>query len=517
MSAPTTGPPISTRRRACTACQQAKRRCDQRLPRCGRCVQKGLADCHYPSLEATVAAADFNFFADILNGAGSASIAPTTHQQASLDHIPTSLGHTVPPEPANYWQLPPSFYSPSGSPSHLHSVVARDAIQYSNEQFRSYPSRWVAQNGYIPFIHPALYLFPPGGNFMAEGQLPLVLQDCFCACAAYAAKNDDNADLIMSIIESKATALLASLTYSDNSWSLTEQVAALQALVMYQMIRWFDGDIRQRVLADAVEPILASWTTALQARVGGAVFSTSHHPEEVPSNVSPSPPTAFPDPSASPYMSGNPFFASYEQTQQQQQQQQPMAGLHDFSGVSTAAGGSPRVRTPTGSAGTTSPSSRSMTREDLRLAWRRWLLAESIRRVVIASHLVRDVYATARQGSGAGGGGWTGSAGGFEGQRSGSPASGAGGSGLQDMSFTAAARLWSASTPEQWRRAVSETSFAANGGGKWWWVEMMDFTGVLSSSDPGEIDDFAVLVGVVVKGRETMEDWLAHTGRARRM
>ncbi|KAH7376292.1 hypothetical protein B0T11DRAFT_293815 [Plectosphaerella cucumerina] len=523
-------PPISTRRRACTACQQAKRRCDQRLPRCGRCVQKGLGDCHYPSLEATVAAADFNFFTDMLSGAQTPLPAQPPHQQhhhqhhhqtQALDHLPTSIGHAIPSETATYWQqLPPAFYSPSGSPSNLNSIVARDAIQYSNEQFRTYPRRWVAQNGYVPFIHPALYLSPPtlgGHGITPDAQLPLILQDCFCACAAYAAKNDENGDLVMGIVESKATALLASFTFNDNSWPLTEQVAALQALVMYQMIRWFDGDIRQRVLADAIEPVLAAWTSALQARVGSSVFSTSTQPEEGASTVPPSPPSAFPEPSTSPFANANPFFSSYEQQSVPQPAAMP---IPDFSAVGTAPGGSPRVRTPTGSVSTTPNSTRSMTKEDLRLAWRRWLLAESIRRVVIASHLVREVYATARQGGGSSGSNsgptWAPTTGGFDGSRSVSPPGGTGNCPLQDMSFTAAARLWSASTPEQWRRAVSEASYGA-AGPRWWWVERMDFSGVFGSPDPSQVDEFALLVGVVVKGREVVEDWLAQTGRARRV
>lgn len=528
-------PPISTRRRACTACQQAKRRCDQRLPRCGRCVQKGLGDCHYPSLEATVAAADFNFFTDMLSAAQTpvSTVPPLPHhphqtQQAQQTHqtqqtqaieqqLPANIAHAIPSEPATYWQLPPAFYSPTGSPpSNLSSIVARDAIQYSNEQFRTYPRRWVAQNGYVPFIHPALYLSPPpaslGGHVLAsDAQLPLILQDCLCACAAYGAKNDDNADLVMGIVESRATALLSTYTFNDNSWPLTEQVAALQALVMYQMIRWFDGDIRQRVLADSVEPVLAAWTTALQARVGGSVFNTSNQPEEPAAAMPPSPPNAFAEPSTSPFPTANPFFGTYEQHAVPQPTQVPM---HDFG---TAPDGSPRVRTPTGSASTTPNSSRSMSREDLRLAWRRWLLAESIRRVIIASHLVREVYATARQGAGAGGSAWPPATGGFDGTRSVSPSSGTGGScPLQDMSFTAAARLWSAATPEQWRRAVGEASYGA-AGPRWWWVERMDFSGVFGSPDPSQVDEFALLVGVVVKGREVVEDWLAHTGRVRRI
>ncbi|KAM0287686.1 hypothetical protein ACHAQH_000215 [Verticillium albo-atrum] len=474
-------PTTSTRRRACAACQQAKRRCDQRLPRCGRCVQKGLEDCHYPSLEATVAAADFNFFTDMLSGAATP---PIPIEQP----IPAPLPSTTPVlECESTW--PPLFYSPSSSPSS--GAVNRDAVLYCTEQFRSYPKRWVTQNGFAPFVHPALYLSSSTGS--PDSLLPLTLQDAFCACAAYAAKNDDNGDLILSIVESKATALL----YADQStWTLPEQLAALQALVMYQMIRWFDGDIRQRVLADSVEPVLAAWTSALQARVGGGVFHTA---QEDPGSMPPSPPPFQP-----------------QQLSYQHQHQQSLPPVFHCSTPyyapytsSSAAPDTTPTRTPPGS--TTPTAARTLSKEDLRLAWRRWLLAESIRRVVIASHLVREVYANARPGDITS---WNGS-----GSQSGPGSPGPGPSALSDMSFTASARLWGASTPEQWRRAVVEASgqgrVATTFGGaphKWWWVERMDFSGVFGVVGLTSVDEFAVLVAVVVRGREAVEDWITQGG-----
>lgn len=487
----TVPPTTSTRRRACAACQQAKRRCDQRLPRCGRCVLKALDDCHYPSLEATVAAANFNLFADMLN---SAATPPSSIEQP----IPNTLSSaTSTLESDSPW--PPLFYSPSSSPSN--GAVNRDAVLYCTEQFRSYPKRWVKQNGFAPFIHPSLYL--PSSTGCPESIFPLTLQDAFCACAAYAAKNEENSDLILSIVEAKATALL----YADQTaWSLPEQLGALQALIMYQMIRWFDGDIRQRVLADAVEPVVAAWTSALQARVGSAVFHTSQ--DESGGSLPPSPPS----------------FAQQQQQQQsyqtphQQQQPPPPPPIFPCSTPYYAPFSMPSgpteitpVRTPPGS--TVSATSRTLSKEDLRLAWRRWLLAESIRRTVIASHIVREVYANARPSDIIS---WTG--GGSDSQ-SGLDSPSSGSAVLSDMSFTASARLWGASTPEQWRRAVVEASGRGpdastfgNAPPNWWWVERMDFSGVFGVVGLSSVDEFAVLAAVVVRGREAVEDWITQGG-----
>ncbi|WYZ42859.1 hypothetical protein EsH8_VI_000558 [Colletotrichum jinshuiense] len=454
-------PLISTRRRACTACQQAKRRCDQRLPRCGRCTQKGFEDCNYPSLEATVAAADFNFFTDVLSGSA-----------ATPDSLHNIMPVPVVPETENSWSM---FYSntaaaaaaaagaPTPSPSVMgptgSDCLSRDAVAFCSEQFRCYPRRWVSQNGVAPFIHPALYLPTTNG---ADG-LPPVLQDCFCACAAYAAKNDENAALVLGVVEAKATALL--YVPEQATWTLPQQVAALQALVMYQIVRWFDGDIRQRVLADSVEPVLAAWTSALQSRVGAAVFSAE---EALPHGIIPE---------------------SHVASQQQQQQSSSSSSSypqHDLSPDNS------RSNTPGG----------RLTKEELKAAWRRWLMAESIRRVLIMAHLVRAVYATAKQGGGGYGklGGGGGPGGGQHG--------GAGGGhhhhqmGLADMGFTAQGRLWAATTPERWNRSRE--------GDTAWWVGRMDFSGLLALADPREADEFTVMLGVVFRGKDAIEDWITH-------
>ncbi|TQN70930.1 Transcription factor gsfR2 [Colletotrichum shisoi] len=466
MSAPSnsSSPLISTRRRACTTCQQAKRRCDQRLPRCGRCTQKGLEDCNYPSLEAAVAAADFNFFTDVLSGSAGT---PT----GSLHNI---MPVPLVPEAETPWSL---FYGNAAAPTPSPSVmtppasdcISRDAVFYCNEQFRCFPRRWVGQNGVAPFIHPALYLPTTNG---ADG-LPPVLQDCFCACAAYAAKNNENSALVLGVVEAKATALL--YVPEQATWTLPQQVAALQALVMYQIVRWFDGDIRQRVLADSVEPVLAAWTSALQSRVGAAVFAE----EAVPPSVIPEVIAHVPPPQQS--SSATSSYPQHQQQQQQQQQQQ-----HDLSPDNS------RSNTPGGGG--------RLTKEELKAAWRRWLMAESIRRVLIMAHLVRAVYATAKQGGAYGKLGGSGSGGGSGGHPH--PHLHHHIMGLSDMGFTTQARLWAATTAERWSRSRE--------GDTAWWVSRMDFSGLLALADPREVDEFTVMLGVVFRGKDVVEDWITH-------
>lgn len=54
--------------------------------------------------------------------------------------------------------------------------------------------------------------------------------------------------------------------------SIVEHLASVQALIIYQIIRLFDGDIRQRGLAERQMRRLDEWTTSLCQRMNEAVM-----------------------------------------------------------------------------------------------------------------------------------------------------------------------------------------------------------------------------------------------------
>jgi hypothetical protein len=121
-------------------------------------------------------------------------------------------------------------------------------------------SQW-AQDAHCPFLHRQLY---------SETGLPLCLQDAFATVALYESKNEMNEDIVMTIIEGKANILLSKPPcvtdpeLEDMSSSQTaDQLARVQALFIYQCIRLFDGDIRQRVQAETIIPTLKSWNYSL--------------------------------------------------------------------------------------------------------------------------------------------------------------------------------------------------------------------------------------------------------------
>ena len=106
-----------------------------------------------------------------------------------------------------------------------------------------------------PFIHHRLY----------DAFLPDAIQDVFTISAAYCTKTSEIEDIIFRILESKA----ASLVEQDRQTStLPELLAAVHALILIQIIQLFDGDIRQRSLAEQHMDTLRLWNLQLQVQVG---------------------------------------------------------------------------------------------------------------------------------------------------------------------------------------------------------------------------------------------------------
>lgn len=110
----------------------------------------------------------------------------------------------------------------------------------------------IVQYGRTAFINPHHY----------NEALPACLQDVYLICAAYRSKSATNEDLIFHILSSKFDELVSKRQYC----SFAEELASVQAFVIYQIIRLFDGDIRQRGLAEGQFQLLEAWTKHLRQR-----------------------------------------------------------------------------------------------------------------------------------------------------------------------------------------------------------------------------------------------------------
>lgn len=81
--------------------------------------------------------------------------------------------------------------------------------------------------------------------------------------AMYCQKSPQNQTIIYSMLDSRVASLVHSSKTS--SWSTKDYLVGVQALVVYQIIRLFDGDIRQRANAERHLGILQTWTLQLRS------------------------------------------------------------------------------------------------------------------------------------------------------------------------------------------------------------------------------------------------------------
>jgi Fungal Zn(2)-Cys(6) binuclear cluster domain len=278
------------RRRSCLACVKAKRRCDVALPKCQRCTTKDFP-CDYAgvvgssnspmastnrdagntaSLEspwptssnmelvedamAPILEQD-QHFAQFSNIPWSTTDSDTQHldlpiDMISVDHItwPTNLRDAEVEEYSNATQLT----SEPGTEYITTGAIYHERVRFASQQFQTYPEMFY-KRGQAPFIHRQMY----------NQQTPQVIQDALSSCALYGGKNSENESLVFSTISSKARALVG---VELVSMSTIDLLASTQALLLYQIIRLFDGDIRQRADAEADETSLISWTEELLAR-----------------------------------------------------------------------------------------------------------------------------------------------------------------------------------------------------------------------------------------------------------
>ncbi|OGM42929.1 cop9 signalosome complex subunit [Aspergillus bombycis] len=247
---PRTLPSNRSRQKSCVACAGGKRRCDRQTPQCSRCLARGL-ECIYirqrqqqrrqsprllpwsssppfvDDIPAAFSPDDFTLFND------TDLIASWLTPSPSLSAVPTLL---------------PAGYFPETS------SIDKWSTQQLLQSIKSYP-RTFARSRRAPFIHHRLY----------DVYLPEAIQDAFTVSASYYTRTPETEDTIFRIMEAK-TANLLNQHHPENT--LEELLAVVQALLIFHIIQLFDGDIRQRSLAEQNMDTLRAWTMQLQVRTG---------------------------------------------------------------------------------------------------------------------------------------------------------------------------------------------------------------------------------------------------------
>lgn len=125
-------------------------------------------------------------------------------------------------------------------------------------------SAMFAQRSTTPFIHRSFFSGVGGGGHGAVGceESEDVMLEALSTCALYATGNRENGRAVFELVRRKATRLVEGK--GDGKWKGPgELLASLQALLLYQIIRLFDGDIRLRADAEVDAVVQVRWTVEL--------------------------------------------------------------------------------------------------------------------------------------------------------------------------------------------------------------------------------------------------------------
>ncbi|KAI0840691.1 hypothetical protein F5Y06DRAFT_261545 [Hypoxylon sp. FL0890] len=270
-------------RRACTNCTKSKRQCTKGVPACRRCVDRGIP-CVYPPARRIVhaetaesanpppvthraggsndaGAGDLNFPplqltpADLGGGIGDQPLL-TDSPQPSLDDTATAVS-------GDTWFLTPeSWIADYTLPPNQPTAVQDSMLQRFTDGVQSWLKRWVTE-GSSPLHHRHLY----------REKMPRYVQDAYTAVTMYhtsaARDSDANAEAratALRILDDRVVQLLedqALETSLGKETDIFDHLSRVQALLTYQTIRLFDGDVRMRAQAEDLVPTLFLWTKQL--------------------------------------------------------------------------------------------------------------------------------------------------------------------------------------------------------------------------------------------------------------
>ncbi|KAM0254708.1 hypothetical protein ACHAQJ_006489 [Trichoderma viride] len=267
------------RRLACIPCTKAKRACSKQTPSCRRCIEKA-AVCRYPAPRITPPY-DLVFTEDGSASAipavlGDRNLLPTPPSQIGEQEqqIHTESRHPVAPLTAealqNPWFLSPSSWTIDHNTGPIPSQISfsDEALTYFIDQIRVWLKQWTNE-GHCPFIHSQLW----------RVHLPDCIQDAFASLAAYHSKTPATERMVLRIVENRVNNLVegqSANTSGDFGVIMLDpacHLARTQALLIYKIIRLFDGDIRARAQAEKNIDTLSLWARQMWQSAGLALSS----------------------------------------------------------------------------------------------------------------------------------------------------------------------------------------------------------------------------------------------------
>lgn len=147
----------------------------------------------------------------------------------------------------------PDYLTINDAPSRsvLSGEIYQQRIVYAVQRLRSFPASFVS-TGRTAFIHQSLY----------DKYTPQTLGDTMAVCALYDRKSYATQLLVFRVISQHANRLVEELDRLGSS--TLDLLASVQALTLVQIIRLFDGDIRQRADAERTQPVFVDSVRRLQ-------------------------------------------------------------------------------------------------------------------------------------------------------------------------------------------------------------------------------------------------------------
>lgn len=271
-------PPVDRRRmrqrKACIQCTRSKRKCDKTTPACKRCIERDDA-CEYDS---------FPRRPPPVEDSSTASTSPfDTQSWDTLSLSPPSLSETFPsllpslsppqlpistPNTPHAWFLaPPTFTLQHGlppPPPFLPTGVGAAALPHFISTLQSWLLRW-STTLHCPLIHRHAFAQPLPTT---TSSLPPAIQDALTTLMAYHAATPATKPTVLEILTDRAERLVASQAAAVVVLPLDvrDHLARTLALLVYQVIGLFDGDVRARSMAEERGDVLLAWVAEMLER-----------------------------------------------------------------------------------------------------------------------------------------------------------------------------------------------------------------------------------------------------------
>ncbi|KAK0752886.1 hypothetical protein B0T18DRAFT_313897 [Schizothecium vesticola] len=273
-------------RKACIQCTRSKRKCDKTTPACKRCIERNDT-CEYDSFPRRPALVDDNITAstsplDTQPWDPSLPLSPTSlpgTYPSLLPDIPSfllpspdpsQLTTTIPPpaSPPTWFLHPPTFTVQHGvppPPPFLPAGVGAAALPHFISTLQSWLLRW-STTLHSPFIHRHAFAHPlPTTN----STLPPAIQDALTTLIAYHAATPATKPTVLEILTDRAERLVAAAAVAVIPLDVRGHLARTLALLVYQVVTLFDGDVRARSMAEERGDVLVAWAAEMLERVKG--------------------------------------------------------------------------------------------------------------------------------------------------------------------------------------------------------------------------------------------------------